>query len=206
MNEPIGPMPDDVFAALQHQLKKQPSNTTALLHMQLAQQAKQFSRAEAAVPEASTVTAGEQYLTFSLYDYTFGVKADTVQGVERLANLTPVPNVASWVKGVMNLRGSIISVVDLRSFLGLESVPHDVRTRLLSLQCNEMVITFIVDGISEMLAIPPEAMGNMQQRQASIPTWIAPYAAGIALLEGRAIVLLNVLKLLFSEKMHRYAV
>lgn len=204
MNEPMRSLPDDVFAALQHQLKKQPSSATALLHMQLAQ-VRQLSRAQAPAAEASTVSAGEQYLTFSLQEHEFAVRAETVQSVERLTTCTPVPNVASWVKGVMNLRGSIVSVVDMRAFLDLALLPHSSRTRLLSLQANEMVISFIVDGISEMLTIPPDALGNKHEQQVSIPAWVASYAVGIALLEERVIVLLNVAGLLFSEKMHRYA-
>ena len=78
------------------------------------------------------VNAGEQYLVFSLREREFAVKAKLVQGVERLVDLTPVPNVAPWVKGVINLRGSITSVVDLRMFLDLEQLPHSTRTRLLT--------------------------------------------------------------------------
>ncbi len=98
------------------------------------------------------------------------MKAEFVQGVERLADLTPVPNVVPWVRGVMNLRGSIISVVDLRMLLDLELLPYSPRTRLLSLQYNEMVICFVVDGVSEMLPIPPAAIINGNVRQADYST------------------------------------
>jgi purine-binding chemotaxis protein CheW len=150
------------------------------------------------------VAVGEQYLVFSLNDRELAVKAELVQGVERLIDLTVVPNVLSWVKGVMNLRGSIVSVVDLRMFLELEQSSHTSRTRLLSLQYNEMVICFIVDGVSEMLPVPEAAISNGNMRQATIPHWAQPYAAGIALLANRAIVLLDVPRLLFSEKMQHY--
>ncbi len=116
--------------------------------------------------------AGEQYLVFSLADREFAVKAEFVQGVERLVDVTPVPNVVPWVRGVMNLRGSIISVVDLRMFLDLELLPYSPRTRLLSLQYNEMVICFVVDGVSEMLPIPPATIINGNARQATIPPWV----------------------------------
>lgn len=199
-DEQMKSLPNDVFATLQQQLKKQPSAASAaLLQMQMAQ-AKQLNKENGA--DVVSVPVGEQYLTFLLRDHEFAVKADLVQGVERLTSLTPVPNVVSWVKGVMNLRGSITSVVDLRAFLGLESLPHNARTRLLSLQHNEMVICFMVDGVNEMLAIPSSAMRG--GRQSAIPSWIAPYTAGIALLEGRVIVVLDVARLLFSEKIHHY--
>ena len=84
--------------------------------------------------------AGEQYLVFSLLEREFALKAEYIQGVERLVDVTSVPNVASWVRGVINLRGSIASVVDLRAFLDMEQLPYSPRTRLLSVQYNEMVI------------------------------------------------------------------
>jgi len=147
---------------------------------------------------------GEQYLVFTLDNRDVAIKAEQVQGVERLADVTVVPNVISWVKGVMNLRGSIASVVDLRMFLDLEQVPYTPQTRLLSLQYNEMVICFVVDGVSEMLPIQEAAISAGNMRQATIPHWAVPYAAGIALVAARVIVLLDVPRLLFSEKMQHY--
>src|SRR6266852_4688082 len=95
---------------------------------------------QAAPAPAAAVPVGEQYLVFSLLDYEFALPASSVQGVERLATVTAVPNVASWVSGVINLRGSISSVVDLRAFLDLEKLPFNPRTRLLSAKYNEMLV------------------------------------------------------------------
>lgn len=157
-----------------------------------------------AASESIVREVGEQYLVFTMDDRDLAIRAEQVQGVERLADVTVVPNVVSWVKGVMNLRGSIASVVDLRMFLELEQVPYTPKTRLLSLQYNEMVICFVVDGVSEMLPIQEAAISAGNMRQATIPHWAVPYAAGIALVAARAIVLLDVPRLLFSEKMQHY--
>jgi len=156
------------------------------------------------VPRETSLATSEQYLVFSLADRELAVKAEFVQGVERLVDLTPVPNVVSWVRGVMNLRGSIISVVDLRMLLDLELLPYSPRTRLLSLQYNEMVICFVVDGVSEMLPIPPATIINGNVRQATIPQWVFPYTAGCALFTHRMVVILDVPRLLFSEKIQQY--
>ncbi|PZW30459.1 chemotaxis signal transduction protein [Thermosporothrix hazakensis] len=153
---------------------------------------------------AEPAVVGEQYLVFTLAEREYAVKAEHVQGVERLGDLTPVPNVVPWVRGVMNLRGAIVSVVDLRMFLGLEQVAYTPRTRLLSLQCNEMVICFVVDAVSEMLPVPAAAITAGNIRQATIPHWAVPFAAGCALLSNRMLILLDVARLLFSEKMQRY--
>jgi purine-binding chemotaxis protein CheW len=170
--------------------------------MQLAQAQGQL-RGDGVSSQVPAV-AGEQNLVFSLSDCELAVKAELVQGVERLGEITSVPNVVPWVRGVINLRGSIASVVDLRMFLDLEQRSYTPRTRLLSLQYKEMLICLVVDGVSEMLPIPASVIINGNMRQA-IPPWAIPYASGTALLANRLMVILDVPRLLFSEKMHHYA-
>jgi purine-binding chemotaxis protein CheW len=105
---------------------------------------------------------------------------------------------------VINLRGSIASVVDLRTFLGMERLPFNPRTRLLSVKYNEMVIALVVDSVSEMIPIPPSAI-NGNVRQANIPQWLASYASGSTLVGNRYIILLDTARLLFSDKMQHYS-
>ncbi len=150
------------------------------------------------------VVVGEQYLVFSLVECEIALKAEYIDGVERLADVTPVPNVAPWISGVINLRGSIASVVDLRTFLGMESLPFNPRTRLLSVKYNEMVICLVVDSVSEMVPIH-QSLINANMRQASIPQWLASYTSGSALLGNRFIILLDAARLLFSDKMQHYS-
>ena len=179
------------------------ANSVQALQSQLAQ----ISQSRPASTDQGAISAevvGEQYLTFSLLDREFALKAEHIQGVERLVDVTSVPNVAPWVRGVINLRGSIASVVDLRSFLDMEQLPYNPRTRLLSVQFNEMVICLVVDGVSEMIPIPPTSITDISVRQAAIPQWAIPYASGVALIDRRVIVLINAARLLFSDKMQRY--
>lgn len=151
-----------------------------------------------------TTVVGESYLIFTLVERELAMKAEHIQGVERLADVTPLPHVASWVVGVINLRGSIASVVDLRAFLGMEILPHNPRTRLLSVKFNEMVICLVVDSVSEMISISPSAIIT-DTRRAPIPQRLAPFAEGTGLLGKRSVILLDASRLLFSEKMQHYA-
>src|SRR5207302_4227623 len=113
--------------------------------------------------QTEAVVVGEQYLVFSLLECEIALKAEHIDGVERLADVTPVPNVVPWISGVINLRGSIASVVDLRAFLDMERLPYNPRTRLLSVKYNEMVICLVVDCVSEMVPIPSSAInGNVR--------------------------------------------
>jgi len=153
---------------------------------------------------APNVVVGEQYLVFWLLGHECALKAEYIQGVERLVDITPVPNVAPWVYGVMNLRGSIASVVDLRTFLDMEQLPYNPHLRLLSVYYNEMVICLVVDGVSDMVPIADTAIAGIDVRQTTIPQWAVPYATGSVLLDTRVLVLLDAARLLFSEKMQRY--
>jgi purine-binding chemotaxis protein CheW len=154
--------------------------------------------------QSEAVVVGEQYLVFSLLECEVALKAEHIDGVERLADVTPVPNVASWISGVINLRGSIASVVDLRAFLGMERLPFNPRTRLLSVRANEMVICLVVDSVSDMIPIPPTVI-NGNARQSNIPQWLASYASGSVLIGNRYIILLDAARLLFSDKMQHYS-
>ena len=154
---------------------------------------------------------GELYLVFTLLERECALNAEYIEGVERLVDVTFVPNVAAWVSGVINLRGSIASVVDLRSLLDLERLPYNPRTRLLTVQYHDMVICLVVDSVSEMLPIPESALVGTQSarsysRQVTIPQWLAPYASGSASVGKRNIVLLDAARLLLSDKMQHYEI
>lgn len=153
-------------------------------------------------PNEQSVSS-EQYLVFSLLDREFAIQAQYIQGVERLADVTTVPHVASWIKGVINLRGSICSVVDLRAFLGLDSLPHSPRTRLLSVKYNEMVICLVVDSVSEMVPIQERAIARDLY---GVPQWVSTYCLGLAQTGKRQVILLDAARLLFADKMHHYSV
>lgn len=145
---------------------------------------------------------GAQYLIFTLLGLEFAFPAESVQGVERLTDVTSVPNVASWILGVINLRGSISSVVDLRAFLDKEQLPHNPRTRLLSVKYNEMSVCLVVDSVSEMVPIQPHAIDSNIR---SIPAWVSAYSLGVAVVGKRHVILLDAGRLLFSDKMHHYS-
>lgn len=153
--------------------------------------------------EENVEDLGEQYLIVSLENFECAFKAEDVQAVERLPEVTPVPNVAYWIDGVIHSRGHIVSVVDLRSFLGMERLPPSARTRLVIGRVGELVIGLVVDGVSEMRGILPN-MIQLQQIMRALPGWATPYVTGIASVGVRSVLLIDMERLLLSEKMHRY--
>lgn len=151
-----------------------------------------------------TATAEDvpQHIVFALGDVECAVSADVVQGVERITDIAAVPNTVPWVLGVIHLRGSILSVVDLARFLDLPSHPITQRSRLLVITQREMAIGMVVDAVTEMRDLRAElAQGSAG---AGVPMWAAPYADQMITIDGRGVPVLNPERLLFAEKMHRY--
>ncbi|HET9109863.1 MAG TPA: chemotaxis protein CheW [Ktedonobacterales bacterium] len=150
---------------------------------------------------ASPATVAAQHIMFLLGDVECALPSEAVQGVERAFEVTPVPNVTPWVLGVTQMWGSIISVVDLRRFVGMQAIGVTPRSRLLAVAKREMTIGLVVDVVTEI-----RTMGEFIRADAvgSAPTWAQPFAEGVAQVDGRMVVALDPEKLLFSDRMHRY--
>lgn len=144
---------------------------------------------------------GPQYVVFAVRDAQCCIPADAVQNVARFADVTPVPNTVDWVLGVVQLRGSIISVVDLPAYLGLPAIAATARSRLLVVGYRGMTIGFAVDAVLETRA---DSSGMHLGSDRTVPEWLAPYAAGALELGERQFVLLDVQRLLFADRMHQY--
>lgn len=142
----------------------------------------------------------QQHILFLLGDAECALPADAVQGVERIADITPVPNTVDWVLGVVQVWGSIVSVVDLRAFLGVPTAPLTSRSRLLVVTRAEMTIGLVVDTVTEMRPLssfgPPQDYGT--------PPWMSAYAQGTLAVDGRQVTMLDPDRLLSAEAMHRY--
>lgn len=145
---------------------------------------------------------GVQFVVFGLDDLPFALPGDTVQGIERLPDITPVPNVVPWVLGVAPMRGTVLSVVDLRAFLGLPTAPVSNRSRLLVVSFRGMTIGFVVDTILELRSDRP---ADPPVASASLAQWIAPYGGGVVEMGDRQVQLIDVQRLLFADKMHQYS-
>lgn len=141
-----------------------------------------------------------QLVIFLLGNAECALPTEAVQGIERISEITPVPNTAPWVLGVVQVWGTIISVVDLRAFFGLPSEPVTQRSRLLVLTLKDMTIGFLVDVVTEMR--PTDSVTAIDAP--NLPPWIQPYAQSALRVDNRSIVLLDPERLLFSEPIHRY--
>jgi purine-binding chemotaxis protein CheW len=94
-----------------------------------------------------------QYLTFTLAGEEYGVEILRVQEIKGNSTVTPIPNTPSYIKGVMNLRGTIIPVVDLRSKFGMDSTAASQFTVMIVLRVGAKVMALVVDAVSDVLNI-----------------------------------------------------
>ncbi len=102
----------------------------------------------------------EQLLTFLIGEDEYGISILRVREIAEYRSLTPVPMTQTWMRGVMNLRGTVVPVVDLAARLGLEPTHISRRTCLVIVEMNiegeEVVIAVMVDGVSRVVDVPSE--------------------------------------------------
>jgi len=132
-------------------------------------------------------------VSFRLAGEEFGVDILSVQEIIRVGRVTPVPNTPSFVEGVLNLRGKVIPVIALRKRLGMPPVAHSKETRILVAGLTHGTLGFVVDSVSEVLRVPRErivpAPGAPGQPA-------APYLEGVARMDERLLVVLDLNRLL----------
>jgi purine-binding chemotaxis protein CheW len=130
----------------------------------------------------------EPFVLFELAGTTYGVRSRFVQQMEMIEHITPVPNAAPAVEGVVLARGQVIPALNLRVRFGFERVPFDLRSRLVVVNKGGRTLGLIVDTAREFLPIPGEAIEPPPE---AITGLSGKYLEGIATIKGRMILVLN---------------
>lgn len=99
-----------------------------------------------------------QFLTFSLGNEAYGIEILKVQEIKGYTAITVIPNTPRFVKGVMNLRGTVVPVVDLRMKFGMPSMEYDKFTVIIVVTVNARVIGLVVDAVSDVLDVLPDSI------------------------------------------------
>ncbi|HWW17897.1 MAG TPA: chemotaxis protein CheW [Candidatus Saccharimonadales bacterium] len=142
-----------------------------------------------------------QVVGFRIGNETFGVRIGSVREIVRVPEITAVPSAPETVEGVINLRGKIIPVMDLRKRFGQSDIQPDKKNRILVVELNNKLVGLIVNAASEVLKIAPseiEAPGNLFAEGES------GYVTGVGKLKGRLIILLDIAKLLHRPEFKRF--
>ena len=137
-----------------------------------------------------------QLVTFSIGDEEFGVNILKVQEIIRTMEIPKVPRAPEFVEGVINLRGKVIPIIDLRRRFGLAPKAHDKNTRIIVIEINNIIVGFVVDAVSEVLRIPASTVEPPPPVVAGVES---DYISGVGQLQDRLLIMLDLDKLLSSE-------
>ena len=138
-----------------------------------------------------------QLVSFKIEKEEFGIDILKVQEINKLVQITKVPNAPHFVDGVVNLRGRIIPIIDLRTRLGLPKKEHNKDTRIIVIELNNNTIGFIVDAVSEVLRISSDIIEPPPTISKGIDS---DYITSVAKLDDRLLILLDLEKLLSQEE------
>ncbi|MBU2701989.1 purine-binding chemotaxis protein CheW [Sporomusaceae bacterium BoRhaA] len=129
-----------------------------------------------------------QLVAFKLGREEYGISILQVQEIKRMTDITRVPYTPDYIRGVMNLRGSVLPVLDLKKRLGLESNEITDDTRIVIVKVDDLSVGLIVDAVSEVMTIAQE---NIENSQTVVTSVAANYLDGVGKLENRLLILLN---------------
>lgn len=143
-----------------------------------------------------------KYLTFVLGNEEYGLEILKVKEIIGMMDITSVPNVPSHVKGVINLRGKVIPVVELRLKFGMESIPYTERTCIIVVDVQFKgrlaLVGIVVDAVSEVLNINREEIENTPNFGTEMDT---NYILGMAKVKGQVKILLDIDKVLDNSEL-----
>lgn len=129
-----------------------------------------------------------QLVAFKLGKEEYGVSILHVQEIKRLTDITRVPYTPDFIKGVMNLRGSVLPVIDLKKRLGLFEEPYSEDTRIIIVKVDDISIGMIVDAVTEVLTIGPD---HIEEPEAVVDGNGNNFISGVGNLDNRLVIMLN---------------
>jgi purine-binding chemotaxis protein CheW len=153
-------------------------------------------------PAVNSKRAGK-YLIFQLGREEFGARVLTIREIMGIQDITAVPHTPPYVKGVINLRGKVIPVIDLRLKFGLPEAEYTTRTCIIVVQVQlgeaTVLMGLIVDGVAEVLNLSPSDIEDTPDFGQGVAT---PYLLGMAKIKGKVKILLDIDQVLNTQELH----
>ena len=142
--------------------------------------------------------ATSQYLTFALGDEEYGINILMVQEIRSYETVTKIANLPDFIKGIINLRGVIVPVVDMRIKFQLGDVGYDDFTVVIVLNVAGRVVGMVVDSVSDVITLSPEQVRPAPEFGAALHT---EYITGLGTVDKRMLILIDIEKLMTSQDM-----
>src|SRR5262249_44835336 len=146
--------------------------------------------------ERQAVEATEHLATFVLDREEYGLDVHLVQEIRRVTEITAVPRAPDFIRGVINLRGRILPVVDLKRKLALGQVELGRASRIVVVRLRERLLGLLVDGASQVLKVP---VSKIEPAPEEVVASGGSYIRGVAKLDDRLIILVDLLHILAQE-------
>lgn len=140
-----------------------------------------------------------QYVTFIIQNEVYGVEVLKVQEIIGMTQITHMPNSMTFMKGVINLRGSVVPVVDMRLKLKMQEKEYDQFTVILIVETKGVLIGMIVDAVSDVIGIPVDTIQETPHFSVNIDT---DYIKGIGKKEEQLVIILDVDRILSTEELN----
>lgn len=152
---------------------------------------------DAAVESMGQVAEGQQYVTFSLNDEEYAIDAINVQEIIELANITKIPHLPAHLRGVINLRGTIIPVVDMKMKFGMSALESRKHTCVIVAEYAGGIMGLIVDAVSDVLHMPSEAISAAPSFGTRVNT---EFIKGLGKVNGRLVLVLDLDRVLSEDE------
>lgn len=143
-----------------------------------------------------------KYLTFVIGDEEYGIGIRHVTEIIGIQRITDMPDVVSYIKGVINLRGKVIPVIDIRLRFGLPEREYDERTCIVVVHFDGTAVGLIVDSVSEVIDIPDEEIEHPPQVNRGSGS---QFIEGLGKVGQEVKILLNIHRLLYEEDLDKIA-
>jgi len=140
---------------------------------------------------------GETYILFEIAGTSYGVSSRSVQQIEMVEHVTPLPNASPFVEGVVFTRGQVIPAINVRLRFGFERVPHTTRTRLVVTNHSGRTVGLIVDSAREFMSIQDIAI---QPAPHSVAGLSGKYLKGIVTIGDRIILIIDLNELMNVDR------
>jgi len=158
------------------------------------------SQSPSAVAHAAPAaqTSLREFLAFKLGSEEYGIDILRVQEIRSYEEPTRIANAPSFIKGVVNLRGVIVPIVDMRLKFNLEQVNYDAFTVVIVLNIGNRIVGMVVDGVSDVITLKPDQLRPVPEFNATIDS---DHLLAIGAVEDRMLILVDIEKLMSSADM-----
>jgi purine-binding chemotaxis protein CheW len=140
-----------------------------------------------------------QYVTFQLGNETYGISILKLNEIIAYQSCTTIPNVPNFIKGVLNLRGIVVPVIDLRERFGMETMVYNQFTVIMILDVSGRIMGLVVDAVSDVITLNKENIKPRPNFSTGIST---EFISGMGIKDNKFIILLDVDKVLSDEELN----